>query len=335
MHPLLSQLNASDNQDISWHYDNVIIPKEIEAVTQRYNASDFQQLIEPLREQVTSDGTTGIHYVLLKQAHSSHKVAVAHFNPFGNGMTDNMLLRAAYLHDVFDTVKISDTSLPVFSFASPSANKGIKFQRHHRKAMSRGDFTRIADQYLSVITSWGFKELRVIGFSQGATLAAAVAARATQHGVVVTHLAIGEPANVVKRSRRQLGTDFKVSAGHLNTAIDASGIEHFKRFYAQGSTARYLARLLPQARLTLAVTAGLGKPTLINDLRTVMHRDTKVTLSWGDINTVSPASAMQQIVAQSRADGHAIYTLEVAGGHHTWADTVNVLAAFYSYALVR
>lgn len=335
MHKLVQQLNPANQPHVTWNYHDTdqLVPEDIVRVTEQFNATPYSILVEPLRAAITADSNTGIRYILQKKSTDSRTSAIVHFNPFANDLTDNMLLRAEYLHRVFRLHGME--SLPLFSFAAPSSNPGIRFTHKHRRHAARGNFAPMADRYLSVIASWGYTELRIIGFSQGATLAAAVAARAARHGIAVTHLAIGEPANVIKRSRRQLGKDFKVSTAHLNDAIDASGIHHMKQFYFNNSTTAYLRDLAKQARLNMSVTGGLGKPTLVHDVHQALQAGVSVTMSWGDMNVISPASTLRPLVEAQRNDGHSIHSVEIADGDHAWADRINLLALFYTYALLR
>lgn len=335
MHPSLLRLNPKNSPDQSWDYTAIdaIIPSEVHEVTDHFNRTDFDTLLQPLRDQVTTDGQTGIDYLLLKDAASSHDTVVLHFNPFANGMRDNMLMRATYLHQVFE--KYGLANIPFLSFAAPSGSPNIKLKRHHYRSSNKGEFHAIAAQYLQIVQAWGYKNLYIIGFSQGATLAAAVAAIAPDHGFTVTHLAVGEPANVIKRSRRKLGKDFDASAQYLNDTLDATGIHHLKNFYVAGSQTKYLLRLAKMARLNMSLTGGLGKATFKADLQKVLQHDTIITVGWGGLNTISPPATMRALIDESRADDHAIHTVEIQSAHHTWADHLNLLATFYSYALTR
>jgi pimeloyl-ACP methyl ester carboxylesterase len=344
MHTLASKLNPGHIQDISWDYDAIepLIPDEVQAVSDHFNATGFNELLGPLRELVRTDPTTGVDYALLATEISSKQEAIVHFNPFANGMDDNMLLRAEYLNMVFRGFGITDNNgsfLPLLTFSAPSASRTIRLKRHHHRKTARGEFDALASHYVSVIRKHGFRRLQIIGFSQGGTMAAAVAAEALRAGLQVSHLAVGEPANVMKRTRRQLGKDFNASAKHLNPAIDASGIVHLKEFYGGGSSVRYVLGLARMGRLNINLISGLSKATFTNDLHKVLKNDTVITVGWGGLNTISPPETMRRLISESRTGQnvhyHAIHTVELHGAHHTWADRLNVLATFYAYALLR
>lgn len=345
MHQLVKRLNPACQRDITWDYRRVdeIIPAEAHQVTERFNDSGFHELLAPLQASVSEDGTTGIEYVLLADAKSSKTTVVAHFNPFANGLDNNMLIRAAYLHQIFEACSVTDQDnrrVPMLSFAAPNASRNIKLKSHHHHATAQGEFRALAREYANIISKMGYKSLLIIGFSQGATLAAAVAAVASEFGMVVSHLAVGEPANIMKRNRARLARDFNASAKQLNPAIEASGITHLQTFASSTrSSIGYVLGLARKRRLNMNLASGLSKRTFPHDLEIVLRHETVVTIGWGGLNTIAPPAVMKKLVADSRAKHdlpyHAIHTVELAGAHHTWADQLNALATFYAYSLLR
>ncbi len=344
MHTSLLHLNPDNQQDLLWDFARVghMIPKEVHATTEHFNQTGFEELIKPLRRLVQADEVTGIDYALLGSASDSGDEAVVHFNPFANGMTDNMLLRAGYLKKAFDGLDISDKqgqSLSLITLSAPSGSHRIKLQKHHHKATAKGDFTSLARHYLSIIQRHGYKKLRVIGFSQGASLAMAAAAIASQLKLQVSHVAIGEPANIIRRPKRTLVRDFVASAADLREVVRSNNMTHVRQVHAQENRLRYCVDILRRSRLNTNLARGLSKATFIKDFEAALAQDVRVTIGFGGLTTVCPPLVMREVVERVRREPHYpkhfVHTVEVKDAQHAWADQLDILATFYGYALTR
>ncbi len=344
MHTSLSHLNLNNDEDLLWDFAQVerMVPPEVKSVSQEFNRTGFDELIKPLRQLVQTDTVTGIDYALLKGVNDSKGNVIIHFNPFANGMTDNMLLHAKYLKRAFDGFGIADNRgqlLPVITLSAPSGNRRIKLQKHHHQATAKGDFKLLAQHYASIIQAHGYKNIRLIGFSQGASLAIALAAIAPQMKLRVSHVAIGEPVNIMQQRKMVMVRRFAVGAKHLKQVVESSQIIPLKEVHARESLLRYCLGILQRPRLNINLLRGLSKATFIKDLEASLVNQARITIGFGCLTTVCPSAVMREIIGSVRHlpdyQQYQVQTVEVKGAHHAWADQLDVLATFYGYALTR
>lgn len=344
MDSLYKRLNPTNSLDLFWDPETIesLLPPEVERVSEEFNTTAYNELHKPLQQQIRVDKATGIAYAVLKNENDSSETAVVHFNPFANGLTINMLLRAEYCRRAFRALGLTDEDgkkLSVITLASPSRSSTIKLNKEHRLRAAEGQLDAIAAHYLEVVRGLGYKRLEIIGFSQGASVAAAAAAMAPSVGLIPVHLAIGEPANIMTRKKTSLMRHFAASAKHLKPAVRAGRIQAFEIAHRNETATRYVLGILRRPRLNYVLLKSLSKELFVHDITRALKNGTRITIGYGDITTISPPKIMQQIVTTTRKTSpdatHAIHTVEIKDAHHTWSDQLNLLATFYGYALTR
>lgn len=343
----LRRLNPERSEDLIWDTRDQLsldrlVPAHIHDVTNAFNELDYEAILEPLRALRMRDPETGIEFARLAKPQDNATTAVVHFNPFGNGLSDHMLLRADYCNQALRAGGLGDArgrTLPFVTMAAPSGNQQLHLDRHHHRRIARGQFDTLALQHLRIIKQLGYERIAIIGFSQGASLAIAAAAVASQLGLEVTHVAIGEPANIVARSRSKLARQFFGSSRHLPAAVKAVNLKALHQAHGQEKASDLTVKLLRKIRLNYNLLSGLSKPSFEAELDAVLRQGIPITLGYGDLTTISPPSDVRRIVTRVRREPdyktHSLHVVEVTGGHHTWADTLNLLATFYTYALLR
>jgi len=326
-----------------WDYDEVRgqIPAFIRRAVDDFNELSFDDLLGSASRCIKRDQQSGLEYLHLKATSGSSQEVVVHFNPFMLSFDANMLLRAQFLSMTLTASDIRDTSgrhLSLLGFAAPNGDKTLKLDRHERRATSKGDFSLLARNYVQVISHLGFKKLRIIGYSQGATIAAAVAVEAMRAGLQVSHVALGEPANVMRRGPLRLGRDFSFANRMLNKAIDDGGIEHMKRFYFSYRPALALIWAFRKApRKNISVIRGLGKDDFKEQLEALALSPARITVSYGSLNRVCPKRVIEEIFSSARSipGAHSMHSVEINRAHHVWGDRLDLLAYFYYFALTR
>jgi len=339
-----NESTASDLYTSSiWDYDEVRvqIPTFIRQAVDDFNDLSFDDLLSSASRCLNRDQQSGLEYLLLKATTGSSEEVVVHFNPFMLSFDANMLLRAQFLSMTLTSSDICDTSgrrLNLLGFAAPNGDKTLKLGRHERRATSKGDFSALARNYVHVISRLGYKKLRIIGYSQGATIAAAVAVEAMRAGLQVSHVALGEPANVLRRGPLKLGRDFSYANRLLNKAIDDGGIEHMKRFYFSYRPALALLWAFRKApRKNISVIRGLGKDDFKTELKALALSPARITVSYGSLNRVCPKRVIEDIFSSARSipGAHSLHSVEIDRAHHVWGDRLDLLAYFYYFALTR
>ena len=336
---IAKQLNPNNDDDLVWDYNDIegFIPSEVHKVTDQFNEAAFKKLVDITSSKVLTDSKTGVEYAYLTTKNSSKKTAVIHFNPFGNGMNENMQMRALYIFSVLQAFNIGSINTPMLSFAAPSGNPSIKLSKEFHDSISKGDFSLLAKKYLKTIKKHGFEELLIVGFSQGATIASSVAIEAVKANVKVTHLAIGEPANIFDRKLLALARTFMKSGKGNKKAIDDSGVHHMKKFYISDNKKEIRRNYFKMKKLNLNLAKGLSQDTFINDLKELVDTDIKLTIAYSDLNKICPPTVIRRIVYEHRArinDG-TVQMVRLKNADHAWNDRLNLLATYYAYALSR
>lgn len=328
---------------VAWDYDDMraSIPAFIHRAVDEFNELEFEDLLQNATKHLRHDAQSGLEYLHLNTRSSSEDEVVVHFNPFMLSFDANMLLRARFLASCISASEIRDDTgkrLSLIGFASPNGDRTLKLSRRERRTSARGDFSLLARNYIGVISRLGYKKLRIVGYSQGATIAAAVAAEALRSGLGVSHVALGEPANVMRRGPLRLGRDFSAANRLLNKAIDDGGLEHMKRFHFSYRPALGLIWAFRKSpRKNISVIRGLGKDGLKKDLRILASSPASLTVSYGSLNRVCPKKVIEKIFLSARSDpeAHSLHSVEIKGAHHVWGDRLDLLAYFYYYALTR
>lgn len=341
---MLQHLNPTNAEDLVWDSDDLdtVVPAGIHAVTDSFNLLEYESTMKPLRSLRTRDRASGVEYARITNPGDSQSTAIVHFNPFGNGLSDNMLLRAAYCNKTFRAAGVKDEHgkpMPLITMSAPSGTKRLKLHRRHHKRIARGQFDTLALHHLQIIKDMGYCKIAIIGFSQGASLAVAAAAVAYKIDITVTHLVIGEPANVVVRTKRQLARHFMDSGKHLPKAVEATNMHILTKAHSYERHKLGSLKLLRQISLNYSLIKGLSLSGFEAELGTTLAQKIPVTLSYGDLTTISPPDDLRRTVAKIRAlpdyRPHSLQVVEITGGHHAWADTLNLLATYYAYGLLR
>ncbi len=335
--------NRQDPQlpnDTSWNYesDDFIFYEKINQVTEKINGLSYDEVSSMLEQKIVDCKLTGLKYLKLSSDSRVHS-AVVHFNPFGNSLNGSMLIRAFYIQKVLEEFDFKDGNgfLPdMISFTAVNARQRFKPNRTQLKAIANGDFAKIAEVYVKSLQSQGYTQLFIIGFSQGATLAAAVAHRAVLSGIEVSHAVFGEPANVQNRRKRKLSRSFIRDYKHLKKAVDDSRIVHLTP-YSSPSKLKIFTSILYRPRLNYSLVAGLSHGSFERDFEYLANSKTVVTIGWSGLGSVCPPETIKQIIAKTRQlpTSNSIYTVSVSNTSHVWADRVNLLATFYIYGLTR
>ena len=347
MTDFIQRLNPDGRSHLEWQTDKrqEIIPDAIRVVKRRFNEFPYGVLTTNLRDQVRHDPDNGIAYAVLGNHGDSRESAVMHINPYGNGLTDNMLLRAEFVRESLNAVGIRDQngdSLPVIALGAPGMGRSaLKMERRvaYRKT-AEGFLGHVAAEYLKVAREQNFGRVAIVGFSLGASLAPSAAVMAEGEGLDVTRIVAGDPANVVKRKPSELFKDFNSEAKYLEKDYTEPRIEHFITAHKEHeSELDYAAGILRRAKINLALFKGLTEDRFKDDLFSATYRGVPSTVAYGTSSLVSPSEHTHAAIEKSRqgiyGGDHLVHSVSVEHAHHTWGDRVDLLSTLYAYGLGR
>lgn len=339
---LLEAINPGNEPEIYWTQRDIaeFVPDEIERIKHDFNNQKYKELVHDLRKQRKYDTETGIRYALIGESGDSKESAVVHFNPFGNDMTDNMLLRASFLQKSFKKLGITDEngdSLPVLSLSAPSDLSTIKLDESQHETLKNGVIGPVTKEYLKVVKSLKIGRMAVIGFSFGASLATSSARLSQFQDLDVTHLVAGEPPNVVNRKKAALLKSFTSEAKYLKDDVKAGGIKAFETAHRYENPAIYTYKLLRQAKINYYLGFILAKNTLGEELVRVAFNGIPATLASGTKSTVCSPEDLRINIFPTRSNGMIgkVHEVTIENAHHTWGDNIPLLATFYAYGLTR
>lgn len=312
---------------------------DITRVIAEFDAENYDILTTALRQQVVRDASSGIAHVLLSEPGDSKQMAIMHFNPFGNALTNKMLLRAELCRRVCRASGIKDSEgkfLPILTCSSPHMRSSIRIKRHHRKTISQGSFEPAAQHYLSLAKHLGFKQLDFIGFSQGASLAASTAATAVKAGWPVKRLVVGDPVNVMARSRLQVAKLFLDEYPMLKQVFESRGLNSVKTAHAEEKMLKTFLGILRRGRTNYALFGGLTQNCFEADVSILQAAGVAITIGHGSHSRLSPLAVLKPLVEVLNAATIApVELITINDSSHSWGERIDLLALFYAHGLSR
>jgi hypothetical protein len=255
--------------------------------------------------------------------------------PFGNGYALHTYIRALQIHKSFD----DDSRTIIFPNATPG-NKPYTLSAEEQAKVATGNLDVVAEKFLRASEALGAKTLELIGFSQGASVGGAAIKRAAENGSVgITVAHLGEPANVLDRTPKQLQKAFqKTGLGALIKAVNDAGIPALSEYqHTRGGidTARLLGGLvgvlqgskIPENK---AMHQAMSHNTFVGDVSEALMLDPnlKIVLLGAELSTIYPKSVSQQISAElERMFPGRVESIEIEGRNHAAADNTTEYAA--------
>lgn len=189
------------------------------------------------------------------------------------------------------------------------------------EVFAAGSFRPQADRVLRIAEGLGAKSISVFGWSEGASVAASVAAH-PNNDIDIKEVMLGEPPNVVARTPKQLEKDFRSTGlGRMFKAQREGGLPVFMK--VQGTNFPYGGLALDLVKFGLsstriksnrALVEAMSQDTLQRTLDSVPNpKDTSYTFARGLESTITPvdvdlpASARQRNTVHVEGYGHEIH----------------------------
>ncbi|GGN91084.1 hypothetical protein GCM10010112_77000 [Actinoplanes lobatus] len=188
-----------------------------------------------------------------------------------------------------------------------------------RRATARGDFSAVAEAYLTGLTDQGVRRILIFGFSQGASLAAHIAARAPRHGVQVDSLALADPPGLRQVALPALVGRYVGEGPKLSQDVGRNPLLGYRDAYHSLAGGDRVHAVL--GRLSLSITLGRGhsRGTLSAAVQTVLARGVPVSIAVGGASRLSPiADALAFTQSLPAEDRRLCDVLVVTGRHHGW-----------------
>jgi pimeloyl-ACP methyl ester carboxylesterase len=315
----------------------------IETARRAINQKRPKELIYDLNISV-DHSSEGVAFSMLQGEHPaeySNTDAFVMFNPYANGATSNMLLRAEFLREVFKAANIRDDQgklLPVIMIASPGVNgSNLKLKREDKKAIAQGELGPFAKELLRIVSEQEIGKVALLGFSQGADVALAGARTAYSANLDVAAVSIGDPAGVADRSFVRLLNDFRLSAPDLEERADKSGIRALRPAREEKGEARRFFASLAYPLNRFAIVKGLGVNNFENRVQEIINERKvgKIAVGYGAESIICPPIEIEPAIASlyERNGSNSFISIRVEGAQHTWGDQLTLLAKLYLKAL--
>lgn len=322
-----------------WQLDDPLNKPVYDALA-AMNSLDSGDLVKDLRKEV-KHLESGITYAILRGNNPSEYSitdALVMFNPFANGATDNMLVRAEFIRQVarFSDIRDAEGKLkPVIMLASPaiSHGSGIKFKKEEREQIKKGELGPAASELLVAVAVSNFGNVALFGFSQGADMAVAGARRAYRGNLDVSSLAVGDPAGDEYRTGLDLGKDFmKAGSKKLKESVNATSLKALKE--AQGSPlglGLFAASALKRANRGL--WHGMTMNTFESHMSQLLREGIidKIVAGYGSDSAIAKPEKIEPALKRlhDRDSSNKFISIRVNGANHTWGDRLTLLAKLY------
>jgi pimeloyl-ACP methyl ester carboxylesterase len=323
--------------------EGFVYEEAIEHALRAINQKNPLQLVENLITSVERSEQGAVFAVLKGEQSSEYSSsdAAVMFNPFANGASPNMLIRAEFIREVFKYADIRDAEgklMPVAMLAAPALNgSNLNLSREDKDAIKQGELGPFARELLRAVSEKEIGKVVLFGFSQGADVALAGARTAYSANLDTEALSVGDPAGVEARSLLKLIKDFKAAAPDLEERANKSGIDALKsaREEKWGMTKFVLSVLHPHNRFMLA--GALGSNTFQDRIQELINEDNlkKIVVAYGGESTISAPSMIEPAIEKLyEAKGQdSFVSIRVDSAQHSWGDQLTLLAKLYLRAL--
>lgn len=188
-----------------------------------------------------------------------------------------------------------------------------------RRAYHAGDFGPIADRYLAVLTDAGAGRVCLHGFSQGASLAGFVAARAAAHHIDVDSVALGDPPGLRATNWPTIAWRYVREGATIADDVARNPLDSYRTAYRTLAARARTTALAGEVRLNLALARGHGRGRLRDELHAVLDRAIPVGITVGEHSRMSPAAAGRSFLRTLPDSGRRhCDLLVIADRHHGW-----------------
>ena len=193
------------------------------AIHEELAATSLDDFINDMSEHVTLGESTdmAIRAVDLLPAEAEPKRAIVLPMSFGNGYNPSNHIRARAIQRFMP----EDTRLVIFP------NNTKQLETYNFKG-NKDPIEQLGVLILRACNELGIEEIAISGYSQAASVGAVMLSRAENYDIAVGAASLGDPANVVERTKKELKEDFVgknlsvqwQNLQDLNRAINNSGI---------------------------------------------------------------------------------------------------------------
>jgi hypothetical protein len=347
---IVEQLNPDNMAELQWDVgtDGFVYPEPVLHVARSFNDADYHNLVGEARGHVHRDKTTSIVYGEWNNPNDSPTEVVVMFSTYATTIDDNMALRGKFTYEALQAAGITDEKerpLPLLFLGAPAGDGRYNLNKQQRKQVAAGDLAPAAANQLELVRRKGFGTVAMLGFSQGGSMAAAGARIAHSKELDVSAIGAASVPNIVERGRWALQMAFASQAPHLREDLKKGGIEAFKRVHReQYSEIKYARAMLSQPRENLALFRGLTHDKFGEDLEAALQQfpDLQATISVaaGKGDRVGLEGPTRTTLHNLRHDAQELgaelpHFVAIEKGYHSWGDRVQVLGAFYLYAVAR
>nr|WP_296076549.1 alpha/beta hydrolase [uncultured Actinoplanes sp.] len=188
-----------------------------------------------------------------------------------------------------------------------------------RRATARGDFTAVADAYLTGLTDHGVRRILVFGFSQGASLAAHIAAHAPRHSVQVDSLGLADPPGLRRVALPALVGRYVGEGPSMSRDVQRNPLAGYREAYRNLADGDRVRGVLGRLSLSLALGRGHSRGTLSTAVRSVLARGVPVSIAVGGASRLSPIADALAFTQSLPVDSRLLCdVLAVTGRHHGW-----------------
>lgn len=352
------QLNPTDQEHIVLdpQFDGIgtSTPSEIVGLNKSYNKLSMGLHLMFIKEAavIGHDEQTGIGYAAFRHPGDSEESMIVLGNPFTVDLDDNLLLRSDYAYKALKALGVRDSqgkTLPLLSLAKPGPNSTMRFapdKKSHKSILkneiSQGNFEPAGELHLDVVRRLYPKVGKIgrVAFSLDACIAPTEAILASSMSLDMTHLVLGDPVNVLNRSRRELFMkDFAPEGKQMKPAVARAGIKPFIELHDGDSDWGFVKNVASEPRLNYSFGSGMTHNTFAEDLVLAANSGTIVTVGVTNKGTVSPVDATLGAVVDARAEtGEKIYSVEFGDRGdetHCIGDQMGVMAVFNAYGLTH
>ena len=324
-----------------WNPDRVEFSSGAQITRNILNDQRTEQLVSVLRDAIQpTDPSTGLNYAWFKDDGSSSTDAVVIFNPFGNGLSDSMLLRGYFTQLAAQEEGVTDeagNSLSVFVLSAPTFDSEPRLSQDDISAVCAGDLGPVAREMLKSVVSKDIGRVCLNGFSLGADIALAAGMVAPEGNLDVAGLSIGDPAGVTDRNRFSLALGMsKTSMGDVRRAASDSEIIAQEDLVAVDKD--FVLNLVCRAN-RLYIAKALGKRQLATSLSAIgsnLPSDIPLTLGFGEESKVTPVESVYDELGNVQLNGDddmVLTAIRVKGANHAWGDNMMLLYKLYSRSL--
>lgn len=322
-----------------WYPEQGLSPAIIDT-KEHFNRMGYEALMAQMPESEVNP--YGVRYLTLAPEGSSNTEAMVMFNPYTNGMTDNMMLRGEFIRMAAEKSGITDEngdSLPLMILASPALGSRVKMNSEEWMDTARGNLEVVSKKMLESIRELEVGKVALLGFSQGTETATGASSVAYEMGVDVSGLSVGDPVSAKKKLMLKMLSQFAAQGKNLEPTVQEAGVEPFMKaqgFGEHGSVSSMIKGnmqiLLSMAKpSSIAIGAGMSRGGFDNRLAKALESngDMLTTVAYGE----SPLTENDDLEEILGSHTDRVQAIRVEGANHTWGDNAGLLAKLYLRAL--